>query len=511
MGVGTLIGFDAPVITAPIAAPRAVESKPALTLVPRVEPALERRRQWERRYARRVRLTDTMVVLAAVAGTAMVSATINVATPSVWIISGIAAATWLLMLSLNHSRSTDAVGSGSTEYKRVAHASGYTFGALAVLFLVVQWQMLRLELIYALPIGAVALLIGRWSWRKWLHRQRRFGHYSKRAIVAGTRDDIEYVLRTLEQAAATSYTIIGTAPSDGARDRVVTENRSYNVVGSMDSVALHARTLGADTIIVANRPDDDPDFIKRLSWELEGTASDLVISSRIADVAGPRISLEHVDGLPLIQVKIPEFEGGKHALKRAVDVAFSFLVMIPISLLIMPIIALLIKIDDRGPVFFRQTRIGRDGQEFGILKFRTMRTDAEERLAELQAQNEGNGVLFKMKNDPRITRIGAILRKYSIDELPQFWNVLIGDMSVVGPRPPLPKEVHEYDGKVYRRLFIKPGITGLWQVSGRSDLSWEESVRLDLRYVENWSVMNDLMIMWRTAKVMIAPSGAGAY
>ena len=279
----------------------------------------------------------------------------------------------------------------------------------------------------------------------------------------------------------------------------------------MDSVALHARTLGADTIIVANRPDDDPDFIKRLSWELEGTASDLVISSRIADVAGPRISLEHVDGLPLIQVKIPEFEGGKHALKRAVDVAFSFLVMIPISLLIMPIIALLIKIDDRGPVFFRQTRIGRDGQEFGILKFRTMRTDAEERLAELQAQNEGNGVLFKMKNDPRITRIGAILRKYSIDELPQFWNVLIGDMSVVGPRPPLPKEVHEYDGKVYRRLFIKPGITGLWQVSGRSDLSWEESVRLDLRYVENWSVMNDLMIMWRTAKVMIAPSGAGAY
>lgn len=329
--------------------------------------------------------------------------------------------------------------------------------------------------------------------------------------MTGTRDDIEYVLRTLSESGSLDYTIVGTAPSDGSRERIVANGIAYDVLGPMSSVAVHARALGADSIIVANRPDDDPEFIKRLSWELEGTASELVISSRIADVAGPRISLQPLDGLPLIKVQIPEFEGGQHALKRAVDIVFAGLVMIPIALVVMPIIGLLIKLDDRGPVFFRQTRIGRDGQEFGILKFRTMRIDAEEQLAKLQAQNEGNGVLFKMKKDPRVTRIGAILRKYSIDELPQFWNVLRGDMSVVGPRPPLPREVREYDGKVYRRLFIKPGITGLWQVSGRSDLSWEESVRLDLRYVENWSIMSDLMIMWRTAKVMVAPSGAGAY
>jgi exopolysaccharide biosynthesis polyprenyl glycosylphosphotransferase len=275
----------------------------------------------------------------------------------------------------------------------------------------------------------------------------------------------------------------------------------------MDRVATQARTLGADTIIVANRPENDPDYIKRLSWELEGTAAELIISSRIADVAGPRISLRPVDGLPLIHVKIPEFEGGRHSLKRAMDIAVAVLAMIPIAFLT-PVIALAIRLDSDGPVFFRQTRIGRDGREFGMLKFRTMRVGAESELAALRAQNEGSGLLFKLKRDPRITRVGAFLRKYSLDELPQFWNVLRGDMSVVGPRPPLPSEVREYDGKVIRRLFIKPGITGLWQVSGRSDLSWEESVRLDLRYVENWSVMSDLMIMWRTARVMISPSGA---
>jgi exopolysaccharide biosynthesis polyprenyl glycosylphosphotransferase len=194
-------------------------------------------------------------------------------------------------------------------------------------------------------------------------------------------------------------------------------------------------------------------------------------------------------------------------LKRALDVVVSGVALIPIGL-ILPLLALLIKIDSPGPVFFRQERVGRDGQRFQMVKLRSMSTDAEQRLAALKAANEGSGLLFKMKDDPRVTRVGRVLRKLSLDELPQFWNVLIGDMSVVGPRPPLPSEVTAYDGTVYRRLYIKPGITGLWQVSGRSDLSWEESVRLDLRYVENWSVVNDLQIMWRTAKVMVRPQGA---
>ena len=503
----TYLGADRPTGIGPLTSPPALPTEPALAFVPRIEPALERRRLWERRYALRLRATDTVAVLGSVGATGAATITGAGASTTAWLVSAATVFTWLTMLSLGHSRSSDVMGSGAIEYKRVAHASGYAFGVLAFLFLVFQWQQLRFELLIALPAGTLALLMGRWSWRKWLFRQRRYGHYSKRALVAGTRDDIEYVLRTLDEGGALGYTIVGTAPSDHRRDDVVANGRSYPVVGTMDAVARHARTLGADTIIVANRPDDDPDFIKRLSWELEGTASELILSSRIADVAGPRISLQPVDGLPLIQVKIPDFEGGRHALKRAVDIAVAGLALIPIGL-VLPFIALLIRLDDRGPVFFRQTRIGRDGEEFSILKFRTMRIDAEQQLTKLQAVNDGSGLLFKLKNDPRITRVGAVLRKYSIDELPQFWNVLRGDMSVVGPRPPLPREVREYDGRVYRRLFIKPGITGLWQVSGRSDLSWEESVRLDLRYVENWSVMSDLMIMWRTAKVMVSPTGA---
>lgn len=505
LGSDALIELDPPARLAPVMPPRAAPVRPRLELVPRVEPALEHRRLWERRLADRLRLSDMVIVVAAAGAPALASAAAM--TTMAWAVVVGTVATWLTMLWLGSTRSRDILGSGATEYKRVAHASGYTFGALAVLFIVFQWQPLRPELLVALPAGTVALLASRWGWRKWLSAQRRYGHYTKRAIVTGTRDDIEYVLRTFDDAGSLGYTIVGAAPSDDRTDDVVANGHPYRVVGSMDSVALQARMLGADTVIVANRPQDDPDFIKRLSWELEGTAAELVLSSRIADVAGPRISLQPIDGLPLIKVKIPEFEGGRHALKRAVDLCVAAVALVPIGL-VLPVIALLIWLEDRGPVFFRQTRIGRDGQEFSILKFRTMRTDAEEQLAKLQAMNEGSGVLFKMKKDPRVTRVGAVLRKYSIDELPQFWNVLRGDMSVVGPRPPLPREVREYDGKVYRRLFIKPGITGLWQVSGRSDLSWEESVRLDLRYVENWSVMSDLMIMWRTAKVMISPSGA---
>ena len=258
---------------------------------------------------------------------------------------------------------------------------------------------------------------------------------------------------------------------------------------------------------MASTVDDDPDFIRRLSWQLEGSAAELVLSSRLAEVAGPRISLHQIDGLPLIKVQIPSFEGGKHAVKRAFDIVVSSMALLVIGLAA-PFIALAIYIDSPGPIFFRQLRVGRDGQTFRMVKFRSMKTSAEQDLAALVAESDGNGVLFKMKNDPRITRVGRILRKFSIDELPQFFNVLIGDMSIVGPRPPLPSEVMTYDGEVFRRLYINPGITGLWQVSGRSDLSWDESVRLDLRYVENWSLMNDLMIMWRTVKVMLQPSGA---
>jgi len=171
-------------------------------------------------------------------------------------------------------------------------------------------------------------------------------------------------------------------------------------------------------------------------------------------------------------------------------------------------LAVLIKKDSPGPTFFVQKRVGVNGNTFRMFKFRSMHSNAEELLDQLQSQSEGNGLLFKMKDDPRVTQVGRWIRKYSLDELPQIFNVLRGEMSLVGPRPPLPKEVQAYEGHVGRRLYIKPGLTGLWQVSGRSDLDWEESVRLDLYYVENWSLTGDIMIMWRTFKVMLNPVGA---
>ncbi|PZU37115.1 MAG: polyprenyl glycosylphosphotransferase, partial [Microbacterium sp.] len=369
------------------------------------------------------------------------------------------------------------------------------------------WQGMRVQLIFAMPIGLVALLVGRWAWRKWLVRQRRFGHYASRAIIVGEPDDIAYVVGRLQQDALLGYVVVGTATADGSPEPIIVDGRRHEVVATTHTVATVAQELDADTIIVASQPSDDPDYVRRLSWQLEGRAAELVLSSRLTDVAGPRVSFRPVDGLPLIHVRIPVYEGGQHLLKRALDVAVAataLLVLLPL----LPVLALAIVLDSPGSVFFRQTRVGRDGREFRMLKFRSMRDSTDAELAALQAANEGAGPLFKLKADPRVTRMGRFLRRHSIDELPQFWNVLVGDMSIVGPRPPLPHEVTSYDGTVYRRLYIKPGITGPWQVSGRSDLSWDDSVRLDLRYVENWSVMNDLMIMWRTAQVMIDPKGA---
>ncbi|MFT4258381.1 sugar transferase [Microbacterium sp.] len=492
----------------PIAAPRVIKPVPRMVVTPRVSATLERRRLWERRYRMRLRITDAAVILFAVAVTASVQMMAGVAGVEALRDGSVLGAVWYLTLSALHTRDAALFHASATEYRGVANASALAFGLIAMVSVLLVWGHMQLVVLVGLPLGLFTLLVTRWMWRNWLGTQRAQGRFTSRTLVVGNKDDVDYVVRTLHPIGASGYQVVGATLLDGNARDVEAGDARFPVLGNVNTVAAVASQLGADTIIVASHPEGDPEFIKRLGWQLEGTAAELVLSSRLTDIAGPRVSFAPVEGLPLIQVEIPTYEGARHGFKRVLDVVVSALAMIPIGLIAMPVIALLIKLDDGGPVFFRQTRIGRDGQEFGILKFRTMRTDAEQQLAKLQEQNEGSGLLFKMKNDPRITRIGVVLRRYSLDELPQFWNVLTGDMSVVGPRPPLPSEVTAYDGTVFRRLYIKPGITGLWQVSGRSDLSWDESVRLDLRYVENWSVMNDLQIMWRTAKVMVRPSGA---
>lgn len=500
---------------APTTAPR-VEVLPGPTLSgaqsPRATPALTSRLQHDRRIRALLSFTDACIILFATITTTLgmlwVTPSSDILSPELVIATpALAAVVWLIALAGFRSRETAILGSGAVEYRRVVHATALAFGALAVPYVLFEWPAMRLQLIVAFPAALVALLVGRWHWRQRLLSRRRNGEYLSRAILVGDRDQITYVLDRLDSLPDLSFHVLGAAIEPGGGAPLTLRGRTIPVLDSGASLSAAAERLGADTVIVANKPDADPGYVTRLSRQLEGTCAELVLFSALSDVAGPRISFRPVDGLPLIQVQIPTFDGGKHVLKRLTDILFAGLALVAVAIISVPI-AIAIKLDSAGPVLFRQRRVGRDGRPFMMLKFRTMRIDAEEQLAALKEQNDGAGPLFKLRDDPRVTRVGRFLRKHSLDELPQFWNAFVGDMSVVGPRPPLPHEATSYEGAVLRRLYLKPGITGLWQISGRSDLTWAESVRLDLRYIENWSVMQDILIIFRTARVVVHPAGA---
>jgi exopolysaccharide biosynthesis polyprenyl glycosylphosphotransferase len=468
-------------------------------------------RTWARRYRTRLIVTDVLIVIGSI-GTAFLLrfGVENVMTevagfPVAYAaISMVVAVSWLIALSAYHTRDPRVVGMGLSEYRRVASASALTFGLLAIVFLVGKVDIARGFFILALPMGAVALLGSRWTWRQWLLRQRRYNHYLSRALVVGNHDDVAYVVTQIQQKSGAAYNVVGVAVDDA--DRLRLADGVLPVVSGLDGVTEAAADLRVDAVILASQPDSGG-YVRDLGWALEGTATDLVLASRLTDVAGPRIHFRPVEGLPLIHVEIPQFEGGKHILKRMLDIAVSgiaLLVLMPVMI----VAGIAVRLDSPGRALFMQERVGRNGTTFRMFKFRSMVQDAEARLATLTTANEGAGVLFKLKADPRVTRVGRILRKYSIDELPQLWNIFVGDMSLVGPRPPLRREVDGYETHVHRRLYIRPGLTGMWQVNGRSDLSWEESVRLDLYYVENWSLTGDIIILWRTLRVLIHPTGA---
>ena len=233
----------------------------------------------------------------------------------------------------------------------------------------------------------------------------------------------------------------------------------------------------------------------------------MIVVPALTEVSAQRLDVRPVAGLPLVDVDRPQAIEAARWVKRTYDILGSAILLL-LAAPVMGLTALAIKLEDGGPVIFRQRRVGLKGEEFDCLKFRSMCIDAEARLAALAAQNEGAGPLFKLTHDPRITRVGRFIRRFSLDELPQLWNALRGDMSLVGPRPALPTEVAQYDSDTRRRLDVRPGLTGLWQVSGRSNLSWDDTVRLDLYYVDNWSMVQDLMILARTAKAVVGSAGA---
>ncbi|WP_433551279.1 sugar transferase [Micromonospora zamorensis] len=416
---------------------------------------------------------------------------------------------WLISLKFLGCYDDRVIGYGADEYRRVSSASLRLAGAIAIVGYIADFGVSRGFLGISFAVGTVGLEVARFAARKRLHRARSLGTgWSRKVLVVGDTAHVLELVHTLRREPYAGYQVVGACIPDALLAPVAQRLGDVPVVGSFRGIPEAATAIGADTVAVTASGELTATRLRRLGWQLEGTGVDLVVAPALTDVAGPRIHTRPVAGLPLIHVEAPEFRGARKLVKGLVDRSVSSLAL-ALLLPLIAFIALAIKVDSRGPVLFRQVRVGRGGQEFGVFKFRTMVVNADAMLAELTARNETDGLMFKMRHDPRVTRVGRLLRKWSLDELPQLVNVLLGQMSMVGPRPPLPSEVARYDGDVARRLLVKPGMTGLWQVSGRSDLSWEDGIRLDLYYVENWSLAADLTILWKTFGAVL--NGRGAY
>jgi exopolysaccharide biosynthesis polyprenyl glycosylphosphotransferase len=411
---------------------------------------------------------------------------------------------WCASVALAGGYEARFIGVGSDEFRRVLNGGVALAAAVAIASYTLKFDFARGYFLVALPSAAVLDLAARYRLRKRLHRLRSMGSCMQRVVAVGHAPAVADLIATLRRDKHNGLSVVGACLAGRS---MLGEIAGAPVFGGLGSVSAAVRQFGADTVAVLACPEMSGIRLRELAWELEETGTDLCVAPALIDVAGPRTTIRPVAGLPLLQLDHPELAGGKQVVKAVFDRLAAGLALAVLAPLFVTI-ALAIRLDDRGPVFFMQTRVGRDGQTFRLFKFRTMVVDAEQRKLELEALNEGAGVLFKMRKDPRVTKVGAMLRRWSLDELPQLFNVVIGDMSMVGPRPALPREVARYGDHMRRRLVVKPGITGLWQVSGRSGLSWEESFRLDLRYVDNWSMMLDLQILWKTFSAVIHGSGA---
>ncbi|MFA1545218.1 sugar transferase [Actinomadura chokoriensis] len=416
---------------------------------------------------------------------------------------------WVPTLVLCRAYQPRYIGVGYEEFHRVLRAGFILTAAVAIVAYATKTEVARGYVVMALPLGTFLALVARYRLRKWLHKRRWNGECMRRVVAVGHRTSVVDLIRLLRKKRYHGMDIAAVClpPALASGDDAVAEVEGVPVLGDFSQAAAVADRIGADSVAVLACPEMDGVALRRLAWQIERNDVELVVAPALMDVTGPRISIRPVAGLPLLHVEHPELDGGRKILKGLFDRIAALAGLVALSPLL-ALVAILIKFSGDGPVMFRQTRVGRGGREFTVLKFRTMVQDAEARRVELLAANDNDGVLFKIREDPRITRVGRWLRRYSLDELPQLFNVLRGEMSLVGPRPPLPEEVAQYGGDVYRRLVVKPGLTGLWQVSGRSDLSWEESVRLDLRYVDNWTLVLDLQIMWKTWSAVFRGSGA---
>ncbi|WP_307844995.1 sugar transferase [Actinotalea solisilvae] len=465
-------------------------------------------------YATRILVTDAVAVYVAVftayvvrhdvAGITRVSGDFS---PSYLAVSIVLMWAWLFALVAGRTQDRRLVGVGPTEYQRVFTVSWQLFAAVAVVAYLGKMEIGRGYLGLAFPLGLVLLLAGRFAWRRWLHRRRRAGRYQSRVLVVGHEGKAEYLVEELGARFGAGFGVVGVClPSGEVRGGTV---GGVPVLGDMAEAAAVARRERVDVVTVVGADSLTADTVRRLGWDLEGSGIDLALTMSYRDVAGPRVIMNPVHGLPLVYVDEPHFTGPKYVIKTVADWCGALVLCVLLAPVLL-VIAALVRLSGPGPIFYRQERIGAGGQTFRMLKFRSMVVDAHQRLAEVLAADgvESVGLFYKPKNDPRVTAIGRVLRRYSLDELPQLFNVLAGDMSLVGPRPQIADEVALYDRKAHRRLLVKPGLTGLWQTSGRSGLTPEEGIRMDVYYVENWTLFGDVLILARTAKAVLRGEGA---
>lgn len=477
------------------------------------------REQRHTRFARKLLATDLVIVICAVltgqlirfAGTAThpVFSWSSSAHFGYTTISAVLVVLWMGFLALG-TRSPKVTGRGFDEYVTLAAATMQLFGLIAIGSLLLHIDISRGYLAIALPLGLTGLFINRWVWRQVNARKRRRGQAQSKLLVVGATRAARDIAAEFDKDPWAGYRVTGicTPMGPSAPKEVITvAGRDIPIVGTDEAILDAVQRTGVDAVALAATHHLSPVEIRRLMWELETAGVDLMVAPGLIDIADQRLISRPIAGMAVFEIAKPQYSRANSVLKRSFDVFFATVALLAAAP-IMVITAVAVKLTSAGGIFYRSERIGIDGQPFRMTKFRSMYTDADSRQAELIAANGGNVLFFKMKDDPRVTKVGKLIRKFSIDELPQFFDVLSGAMSVVGPRPQVRREVDTYDDLVSRRLSVKPGLTGLWQVSGRNDLKVEDAVRLDLSYVENWSLLQDMVIIAKTVRTVVAGSGA---
>lgn len=426
----------------------------------------------------------------------------SVYVPSVALLTGILVTAYWLEGAYREER-------GRLFFDELAVVLRGTVTGIAVMIVIVflVWPNYYSRLIFGYAGVATVLLLGvsRAIERAVVGWRRRHGLGVDRVLIIGAGEVAHSIMRTVCARPELGYQIVGFLDSDPSRAN--TDIGRFAALGTLDTLE---EVLGANTVdeVIITLPWTMHGRIQRVMAECERQGVPVRIVPDLFQMTLSKVEVDNLNGIPLMGIREPVLRDWQVLTKRTLDVLLAGLGLIVLSPVLV-VIALAIRLDSPGPIIFRQKRIGKGGAEFTCLKFRSMCVDAEARIADLKCHNEATGPLFKMRQDPRRTRVGRFLRRTSLDELPQLWNVLRGEMSVIGPRPALASEVREYAPWHRRRLEVAPGITGLWQVSGRSDLTFDEGVLLDVYYIENWSLFLDLRILIKTVPSVLL--GAGAY